>query len=235
MRRAALFGAGVLLAAGLPAIAVSSAGASDGPPPKAATVKIEGTDIYVRNRSMITTYHFPDEPTRVAPGGTITFVNKTNDGHNMSLIAAKDLPIPEGRLVVDSFNICPLCDAISGAYFTSPGGNSSPAGAQIDNGKLTDDDTVPDDADIQDPAVPPGVTPPFPVLVADFDTVSHTNPTGPATVGDSTLVDANGPANNGFVTQRTVKMSAVPGTYHYICTFHPWMQGTIVVGPSGDR
>jgi hypothetical protein len=156
-------------------------------------------------------------------------------GHNMSLIAANDLPIPGGRLVVDSFNICPLCDAISGLYFSNPGGNGPPAGVQIDNGKLSDDDTVPDDADVQDPAVPKGFTPPFPVLLADFDTVSHTNPTGPPTIGDSTLVDAYGPANNGFVTQRTVRMSTVPGTYHYVCTFHPWMQGTIVVGSSSSN
>jgi hypothetical protein len=109
-------------------------------------------------------------------------------GHNMSLIAANDLAIPGGRLVVDSFNICPLCDAISGLYFSNPGGNGPPAGVQIDNGKLSDDDTVPDDADVQDPAIPKGFTPPFPVLLADFDTVSHANPTGPPTIGDSTLV-----------------------------------------------
>jgi plastocyanin len=37
-----------------------------------------------------------------------------------------------------------------------------------------------------------------------------------------------------MVTQRTVRVSTVPGTYHYVCTFHPWMQGTIVVSSSKE-
>jgi plastocyanin len=233
MRKAAFIGAGMLLAAGFPIVAGSSAGASGGPAPKAVTVNIEGTNIFVRNQGVTTTYHFPDAPTRVAPGGTIKFVNKTNDLHNMTLFTAKDLPIPQGRLVVDSFSICPLCDAVSNLYGN---GNGPPPGVQIDNGQIGDDETVPDDADTVDPAAK-GLNPPFPVLIEDFDTLTHSNPATPGnpnpppTIGDSTLVGAPG---SPMVTQRTVRVSTVPGTYHYVCTFHPWMQGTIVVSSSKE-
>jgi plastocyanin len=65
--------------------------------------------------------------------------------------------------------------------------------------------------------------------VADFDTVSHSNPVGtPPTVGDSLLVDdANG--TNGFSNTNRAQVLAAPGLYYYVCAFHPWMQGTIRV------
>jgi hypothetical protein len=74
--------------------------------------------------------------------------------------------------------------------------------------------------------VPPGA--PFTALVEDFDTASHTNAGGPPTIGDSTLI---GPVNSPAPSSRTIVVTAAPGTVlHYYCTFHAWMQATIIVG-----
>ena len=225
MRKAIMIAAGVALAGssiGLGASAYASGAAG----PKTVTVQIVGQNIFRRNDSISTTYRFPDKTIKVHQGDLITFVNKTDDGHTMTLVRAADLP----GSVAQAFN-CTLCNAINTVFgINGPGPGGLPAGVQIDNGILTDDDTGAADADAPDPAVPPGVTLPFPVLVQDFNASAHSNPTGPPTVGDSTLVDAVGPNNHGFVTQRTVKVTAAEGTtLNYYCTIHPWMQGTIEV------
>jgi hypothetical protein len=133
------------------------------------------------------------------------------------LVVKADLP----RTIPELFN-CKLCKAVNGVYFS--GGGHNPSGVQIDNGQLTDDNDS--DADTTDPAVPPGA--PFVALVEDFDTSAHTNAHGVApTVGDSSLI---GPVNSPAPSMRTIVVTAPPGTVlHYYCTFHPWMQGTILV------
>jgi hypothetical protein len=98
---------------------------------------------------------------------------------------------------------------------------------QIDNGHLNDGSA--NDADLPDPAVPPAVRAhaPFPILVEDFDSPAHLV-NGHLAGGDSTLVPS---LTNHFggVDARTIQVTAAPGTYHYFCTIHPWMQGTLVV------
>ena len=146
------------------------------------------------------------------------FVNKTADGHTMTLVAKADLP----RTIPEVFG-CKLCKAVNSVYF--PSGARNPSGVQIDGGQLTDDDSQAD-ADTPDPAVPPGV--PFTALIEDFDTVSHTNAGAPATIGDSSLI---GPVGAPGST-RTIVVTAPPGTVlHYFCTIHAWMQATIIVVP----
>ena len=95
---------------------------------------------------------------------------------------------------------------------------------QIDNGHLTDGPNP--DADTPDPAVPPGV--PFTALIEDFSVASHNNANAAPTVGDSTLIGAAPQPD-----RRTIVVAGPPGTVlHYYCTFHPWMQGIIVVDPA---
>jgi len=200
--------------------------------PKAVSVEILGGDHFVHPGLLTNDWRFPEEPITVARGGTITFHNKTGDGHTISLVAAGD--VPQTTAQVDN---CELCNTINNVYGA---GNGLPNGVQLDNG-VAGDDPAQADADTPDsgaiatisPALlthlPPGFNLNDFVQVADFDTPSHTNPTGPDTVGDSTLVDTSGPNGNGFATQRTVVVTAAPGLYHFICTFHPWMQGTIRV------
>jgi plastocyanin len=179
-------------------------------------VRIEGHDSFSANGFLLNTYHFQPGVITVHQGQEVQFVNKTTDGHTMTLVAKADLP----RTIPEVFQ-CKLCKAVNGVYFA--GGGRNPSGVQIDNGQLTDDKDA--DADTPDPAVPPGA--PFTALVEDFDTVAHSNAHAAATIGDSSLI---GPVNSPAPSTRTIVVTAPPGTVlHYYCTFHPWMQATIVV------
>lgn len=184
---------------------------------KTKEITIVGRDSFGPNAYLLNTYRFQPAVTFVHQGQQVLFVNKTTDGHTMTLVARADLP----RTIPEVFS-CRLCKAVNGVYFA---GGHNPAGVQIDNGQLTDDTDT--DADTPDPAVPPGV--PFTALVEDFDTAGHTNAHGAPTVGDSTLI---GPVNSPSPNSRTIVVTAPPGTVlHYYCTFHPWMQATIIVVP----
>ena len=210
MRRAAFIAVCLLLSAASPLVA-STAHAAGQSNRDQATVSIVGTESFKPNGES-STYHFPAAATKVHPGGFITFVNQTNDAHTITLVASSAVPT--------SFD-CPLCDAVNGMYFptNNPG---PPAIFQIDNGMPTDDNDA--DADAPDPAAA-GV--PFPgILTEDFDTPGSYAGDGTPVVGDSTII---GP-NTSPLTQRTVQVSTAPGTYEYVCTLHPWMHGTIIVG-----
>ena len=179
-------------------------------------IEIKGRDSFVPNGYLLNTYRFEPAVIKVHQGDRVQLVNKTTDGHTMTLVARADLP----RTIPEVFG-CKLCKAVNGVYFA--GGGHNPSGVQIDNGQLTDDNDT--DADTPDPAGPPGA--PFTALIEDFDTVSHSNPGGAPTIGDSTLI---GPVNSPAPSTRTIVITAPPGTVlHYFCTFHAWMQATIVV------
>ena len=184
---------------------------------------IRGGDHFIHPGLFVNDFAFPDHPIVVEQGGMITFHNLTAEGHTIALVAAADVPATTSE--VDN---CAICGAVNGVFGLNGGG--APAGAQIDNGQVGDDDARAD-ADAPDSgaiASAKGPLPPqsvFPILVEDFDTASHG-----ATVGDATIVDTADPNNgNGFPVERTVLVTAPPGLYHYICTLHPWMQGTIHV------
>jgi len=213
----AVFG---LVVVASPALTAGVAGAN-GSPPTHVSVDILGGDHFVHPGLMTNDFRFANETVVVAQGGTITFHNKSNDGHTITLVRKDDVPNTTNQ--VDN---CALCDAVNGAYFSDPN-SPIPSAAQLDNG-VGDDETTPDDADAPDTGainsvggegnLPPGLGP---VLIEDFDTPSHGT-----TVGDSTII-GTGPGSGP--SQRTVVMTAPPGTYHYFCTFHAWMQGTIKV------
>lgn len=220
----AIFGLVVLATVG---VASASGAASEGP--HTVSVNILGGDHFPHPGLLTNDFHFPEDAIVVARGGRITFHNKTNDAHTIALVAKADLPTTPAQL----FN-CPLCDTINGIFGIGggPGPGGPPAGAQLDNGNVTDDHAQAD-ADAPDTGaiasakhLPPGIS----LLIADFDTPSHGS-----TVGDATLIDTADPTNgHGGPTQRTISMTAVPGLYHFYCTIHPWMQGTIrVVGERG--
>jgi plastocyanin len=217
-------------------ILTASVARADENAPKSVSVDILGSDHFVRPGLLTNDYRFPDNIV-IRQGGTITFHNKTNDAHTISLVAAADVPT-----TTDQVDNCELCGSINGAFGISQG-PGLPHGAQLDNGLPADDDGQAD-ADTVDTGaiatISPGLLshlpPDFPILVEDFDTPSHTNTGGAAdTVGDATLIDTSNPNNGvGFATQRTIVVSAAPGVYHYICTLHAWMQGTIKVVASNS-
>jgi plastocyanin len=65
-------------------------------------------------------------------------------------------------------------------------------------------------------SVPPGAT----VMVTNKDSATHT------------LTATAGQFNTGNITHdqtRTFKAPSKPGTYHYICSIHQFMMGTIIV------
>jgi plastocyanin len=189
--------------------------------PASASVNITGGDHFVRPGLITNDFSFPKSPTVVRHGGTITFHNLTDEGHSMALVAAADVPATAPQV----FN-CALCNAINGVFGLSQ--NGPPAAVQLDAGKASDDDSQADADAVDTGAIasaksplPPGIQ----VLIEDFDTPGHGT-----TPGDATLVDTADPVNgSGAPTQRTIVMTAAPGLYHYICTLHPWMQGTIRV------
>jgi len=215
MRRILLIAAGVALAASSVGVGASAyAGGS----PDQVTANINGAQIMKVNRFFNETYHFPDV-IKVHQGERILFVNNTVEAHTVTLVRESDLPTTAAAV----FN-CNLCNSVNTLYGAN--GNGPPAGVQIDNGKLTDDESD-HDADLKDPVVPPGIPLPFPVLLEDFNAVSHSNGAGAPTIGDSTLVPST--SNGVPFSARTVKVTAEPGEYHLFCTFHPWMQSTLIV------
>ena len=179
---------------------------------------IVGTNILKVNRSISTTYRFPDT-IKVRQGQFIEFVNKTVEGHTVTMVREAELP----TTINGVFN-CTLCNDINNIYAPTGG---KPAGLQIDNGKLTDDESD-HDADTPDPAVPASVRAhlPFPALIADFNSPAYLA-NGHLVGGDSTIVPSL--TQHVGVNARTIQVTVSPGTYHYFCTFHAWMQGTLVV------
>lgn len=196
-----------LAALTVPILSGATAGASSAGP-RHATVDILGGDHFIHPGLFTNDYHFPDEPTVIEQGGTITFHNLTIEAHIIALVTAG--AVPKTTSQVDN---CVVCNSVNNAF----GLNGGPPVAQLDNGTPGDDDTQAD-ADAPDPAAPPNR--PFPILIEDFDTASHGT-----TVGDATIL----PNPNKGTTQRTIVLTAKPGLYHYICTLHPWMQGEIQV------
>ena len=207
-----------LVALGAP-ILISSAARAEDHGPGAVTVNILGGDHFSHPGLITNDYHFPDQAITVAQGGTITFVNKTAEGHTISLVAAGDVP-----QTTDQVDNCLICNTVNTAFGLNGGG--PPLAAQLDGGSRTADPADPADKEAIKSAT--GPLPPqadFPILIEDFDTPSHG-----IVAGDATIVDTSNPQNGGgFPTQRTIAVTAPPGLYHYMCTFHAWMQGTIRV------
>jgi plastocyanin len=205
-----------------PIVSGGAAGANDDRP-RTVSVDITGADHFPRPGLFINDFSFPLRPIVIQQGGKITFHNRTSEGHTMALVDPTLVP----KTSQDLSN-CPICDAINTMFFPNPG-NGPPAGLQIDNGMITDDETQ-QDADAPDAGPSHG----FRLLIEDFDTVAKTGH-----IGDATIVDTTDPRNgHGFPTQRTVVLTAKPGLYNYICSIHPWMQGQIRVTSSnggGER
>jgi plastocyanin len=181
-----------VIALAVPVLSGGVAGASDEHRPGSATVKIKGVETF-RPNFYQNTFRFPEDPTVVRKGGTVTFDNLTTQAHAMSLVAKGDLPT--------SNNGNDVSNALNNAHF--------PAGPPL---FVLDAGIAPD----------PGDTTP------DFDTVSHSNPSGAPSVGDSVIVDDQLGSHGGSPTI-TVQMTGPAGLYHYFCIFHDWMQGEIRV------
>ena len=212
-------------------VLVGSAHATANSSPSGATVNIVGTDRFLPNSTQ-STYRFPAAATRVASGGTITFVNQTGDGHAPAVIDPTYLP--------KSFN-CQACNALigtaTGVFFTDPTANL-PAGLSVQAGAI--DDTIDVSTTVASwPLFWSGPTaggvPQIDGGNADMPTFSQPttfDQTGSPSVGDAVIVapGRNSGNNGGGPDTVTVQVNAPAGTtLHYVCLFHIWMQGTIQV------
>ena len=194
----------VIVAMVVPLIA-SRAGASDESDnddggPNSATVLIKGVETF-RPNFFQQTFRFPEDPTQIKSGGTITWNNLTADGHTMSLIEKADLPAS-----ANANN--DVANALFGLH--NVGNGPGAFNLVVDAGVANDDDNTADE---------------------NCDTAGHSTPTpGSPVVGDSVLIDAAGANNHGGPSTVSVTVTAPAGTVlHYFCIFHPQMQGSIEV------
>jgi plastocyanin len=202
----------VIVAMVVPLIA-SRAGASDETDndnggPNSATVLIKGVETF-RPNFFQQTFRFPEDPTEIKSGGTITWKNMTADGHTMSLIEKADLP-------TSANGNNDVANALFGLH--NVGNGPGQFNLVVDAGVANDDDTT----TTADETAP---------QVTNFDTAgrSTADPNKPV-VGDSVLIDAAGANNHGGPSTVSVKVTAPAGTvFHYFCIFHQQMQGSIQV------
>lgn len=205
-RRLAVLFVGVLVAGVVPFVGVASAH-DDGP--HHVTANITGKNLFVTNRLGGANYQFPDV-INIAPGGTITFKNQSDDFHTMTLVNKAGEPTNANQA-----NNCRVCNNVNSVYGAGPG--SPPTALQIQDG-------VAGGGIGPDPAVT--APPPFGLKVQEI----KFGPGGQATAtfsGDSSIVGFA--AQTPGFTARTIKAPTTSGVYRYMCTFHPWMQGKIVV------
>jgi len=149
----------------LGAVAVAAASAvvvfGGGADASSTTVSILGTDKFVPNGEIASTFHFSPGTITVHSGATATWINGTSDPHTITIVKPSQLPATANQV----FN-CKVCQS-----------------------------------------QPP---------------VANVGAPGLNTPGDSLIVKASGSVS--------APVTAPTGTVlHYMCVFHPWMQGVINV------
>ncbi len=209
-RRLPVLFVGVLVAGLVPFVGVASARDVG---PHHATATIDGKNLFVVNALGGANYRFP-AAIFVAPGGTITFTNHTDDFHTITFVNKADEPTNANEA-----NNCAVCNTVNNVYGAGPG---SPPSALQTQGGVAGGGIGPD----------PAVTgpPPFNLTAQE---IRFATPATATSTGDSAIIGFD-PASPGF-TARTVQAPTTPGVYRYMCTFHPWMQGKLIVGPASDH
>jgi plastocyanin len=202
------------------------------------TITIVGSEQLQINKIVSATFRFsPGQPIHVNHGDKITLKEESNDGHTLTLVDASALPT--------DFNGVLFC----GSPDVSPGFVGSPACVKPD--PSTPSTFGYPFAKHLTPFFPPPwlpipasctpAAPPTPICYqyVDGGVPSNTNtlgldtawsfsPSGSiVTAGDSILILPG--------QTITVTVTAPAGTHlHFICIFHPWMQGEIIVDSSGE-
>lgn len=152
---------GVLVAAVGVVVSVAVVVFGGGAGAASTTVSIVGSDTFIPNGKIESTFHFTPGTISVRSGGTAQWVDSTADPHTITIVKASQVPATENQV----FN-CKVCQS------------------------------QPPVADVGAP--------------------------GLNTPGDSLIVKSGGSVS--------APVTGTPGTVlHYICIFHPWMQGVITV------
>jgi hypothetical protein len=172
------------------------------------------------NEALFFTYRFvPNHPIFVPSGATILLIDSSDDGHTLTLVVKSDLP----KHVGDVLSCGP------------PGSVCFPAlAAHFPQGPPPGLPTICD---------PNASTPCIPYVQAGTPCGTVPSCTGPYPISTPYNIDSSGNVVSGgdsvvILPGQTIqlKITAQPGTVlHYMCVFHAWMQGEIIVvgGNSG--
>jgi plastocyanin len=122
---AAALGAAVLSAAG-------SALAAGGKGPAKAKVVAEGEESIKPNTYYKNTMHFEGGTVTIRSGGTVTLINKTTDGHTLSLVKASQRPRTFKQ--VENCAVCQAIEKSHGLNFEGPPAPGPPPIRVVDVG-----------------------------------------------------------------------------------------------------
>ena len=194
-----------------------------------STIRTVGGEQVRFNKLVSSNFRFsPNRPVHVTQGDTITLTESSGDGHTLTLVEASALPTDlngvffcgQPAIIAPGFVGSPACVNNAPGYpftlhitpqFPPPwlpiptSCTPGPICNQfVDNGVASNTNTL------------------------GLDTAWSFNPDGSVkTAGDSVLLLPG----QAF----TFTVTAPAGTHlHFICIFHPWMQGEIVVDEAGD-
>ncbi len=108
-----LIGLGVAaLSAWTLAPTVAAAEPQSGPRLEARTVQIVGSEEFSPDEFFSITYRFATRHLTVQQGATVTWDNKTNDVHTVSVVAPADLPRTTAQI-----DNCSVCNQLMGVHF----------------------------------------------------------------------------------------------------------------------
>ena len=193
------------------------------------TIRTVGGEQVRFNRQITSNFRFsPNQPVHVKQGDTITLKETSGDGHTLTLVEASALPTDlngvffcgQPAIIAPGFVGSPAC--VNGA----PGYPFALHLAQNFPPPWLPIPTSCTPSGICNQFVDGGVASNTNTL--GLDTAWSFNPDGSVkTAGDSVLLLPG----QAF----TFTVTAPAGTHlHFLCIFHPWMQGEIVVDEAGD-
>ncbi len=242
MRLKRLSAGGILL---LGAVAVASGSSAVASGSSVRELDIVGTNRVTINAIVSSTFHFQAGTIAVKRGDTITLHEQTGDAHTFTLVDKTLLPTTAEE-VFGCGGPGTVCGAVFFAHFqpcfTSPPPNPSSALGMACASALSFMGSPPTSCTVTDPVL--GTVPfCFQVVGAGggsnpsslsglslntpWTAATATSPPPPTCIfgfcrGDSVIVFP-GETNISFV----VNLS--PGTHHFMCVVHPWMQGDLIV------
>ena len=195
------------------------------------TIRTVGGEQVRFNRQITSNFRFsPNQPVHVKQGDTITLKETSGDGHTFTLVEASALPT--------TFNGVIFCGApaiITPGFIGSPACVNSPEAPGYPFPLHLTQNFPPPWLPIPTSCTPSGICNQFVdggvasnTNTLGLDTAWSFNPDGSVkTAGDSVLLLPG----QAF----TFTVTAPAGTHlHFMCIFHPWMQGEIVVDEAGD-
>jgi plastocyanin len=207
-------------------------------------IDIVGTNRVTINAIISSTFHFQPGTISVKQGDTITIKEHTGDAHTFTLVDASLEPTTANTVFM-----CGAPGTICGAVLAThlqPCLTAVPGSglAIVCAGVLRMTGPPPTSCTVPDPTLPPPATVTFcnqfisPTGGSNPSSLSGLSLTTPWTAPPAPPATCNAPfgfcqGNSVIVFPGETDISFVvnlsPGTYHFMCVFHPWMQGDLIV------